>query len=157
MRGICAMRKMSLLAVFIILVFSGMASAQDHGFGLGIIVGEPTGVSLKTWMGSRNALDFAVAWSFGSHDALHLHIDYLFHNFNLFDVDKGDLVLYYGVGGRLKAEEKARFGVRIPIGISYFFGKDPIEIFFELGPILDLAPATDFYMTGGIGIRYFFD
>lgn len=151
------MKKIFLVVVFVILVFSGMASAQDHGFGLGIIVGEPTGVSLKTWTGSRTALDFAVAWSFGRHDALHLHADYLFHNFNLFKVEKGDLVLYYGVGGRVKAVEKTRVGVRIPIGISYLFGKDPLEIFFELGPILDLAPATDFTMTGGIGIRYFFD
>jgi hypothetical protein len=151
------MKKICLLALFVVLVFSGMAPAQDHGFGLGIIVGEPTGVSLKTWTGNRTALDFAVAWSFGRHDALHLHVDYLFHNFSLFDVDKGDLVLYYGIGGRVKAEKKARVGVRIPIGISYFFEKDPIEIFFELGPILDLAPGTDFYMTGGIGIRYFWD
>jgi hypothetical protein len=151
------MKKTILAAVFFILLFSGMASGQDHGFGLGIIVGEPTGVSLKTWTGGRTGLDFAVAWSFGRHDALHLHVDYLFHNFSLFKVEKGDLVLYYGIGGRVKAEEKARVGVRIPIGISYFFEKDPIEIFFELGPILDLAPATDFYMTGGIGIRYFFD
>jgi hypothetical protein len=151
------MKRIFLIMVFVMLSFSATTYAQDHGFGLGIIVGEPTGVSLKAWTGNRTALDFAVAWSFGRNDALHLHVDYLFHNFNLFKVEKGDLVLYYGIGGRVKAEEKARVGVRIPIGISYFFGSDPIEIFFELGPILDLAPSTDFYMTGGIGIRYFFD
>ncbi len=151
------MKKTFLAVIIGILFLCAVSSAQDHGFGLGIIVGEPTGVSLKTWTGSRTGLDFAVAWSFGRNDALHIHVDYLFHNFSLFDVEKGDLVLYYGVGGRVKAEEKARVGVRIPIGISYFFKKDPIEIFFELGPILDLAPSTEFTVTGGIGIRYFFD
>ena len=151
------MKKTFLAVVIGLLFLCVMSSAQDHGFGLGIVVGEPTGVSLKTWTGSRTALDFAVAWSFGRKDALHIHVDYLFHNFSLFDVEKGDLVLYYGIGGRVKAVEKTRVGVRIPIGISYLFEKDPIEIFFELGPILDLAPSTDFTMTGGIGIRYFFD
>jgi hypothetical protein len=151
------MKKKFSMIVFVILVVSGTASAQDHGFGLGVIVGEPTGLSLKGWTGSRSALDFALAWSFGRHDAFHVHADYLFHKFGLFKVEKGDLVLYYGIGGRVKAVEKTRVGVRIPIGISYLFERDPIEIFFELGPILDLAPSTDFYMTGGIGIRYFFD
>ncbi len=156
-RRISAMKNIIVMVVSVSLFFSAMASAQDHGFGLGIIVGEPTGVSLKTWTGNRTAFDFALAWSFGHKDALHVHVDYLFHNFSLFKVEKGDLVLYYGIGGRVKAVEKTRVGVRIPIGISYFFERDPIEIFFELGPILDLAPSTDFYMTGGIGIRYFFD
>ena len=151
------MKKTFLVMIFGVLFISAVSTAQDHGFGLGILVGEPTGISLKTWTGSRTALDFAIAWSFGRHDALHLHVDYLFHNFNLFKVEKGDLVLFYGVGGRVKAVERTRVGVRIPIGISYLFEKDPLEIFFELGPILDLAPGTDFTMTGGIGIRYYFD
>ena len=38
--------------------------AQDSGFGLGIIFGEPTGISFKGWIGRRAAFDAAVAWSF---------------------------------------------------------------------------------------------
>jgi hypothetical protein len=131
--------------------------AQDSGFGLGIIVGEPTGFSFKSWVSPRGAVDFAVAWSFGKEDALHVHVDYLFHKFDLFNVEKGDLVLYYGVGGRVKAEKKARVGVRIPIGMSYMFENDPLEIFFELGPVMDLSPKTDLWIGGGIGFRYYFD
>lgn len=151
------MKKTILTIFFGILIFPVFSTAQDSGFGLGIVVGEPTGVSFKNWLGGRSAIDFAVAWSFGKEDALHVHVDYLFHNFGLFNVEKGDLVLYYGVGGRIKAEEKSRVGVRIPIGVSYIFEKDPLEIFFELGPILDLSPSTTFWITGGIGIRYFFE
>jgi hypothetical protein len=31
-----------------------------------------------------------------------------------------------------------------------------LDFFFELVPILDLAPSTDFGMNAAIGIRYFF-
>lgn len=136
--------------------FPGAIVAQDKGFGLGIILGEPTGLSLKNWVGSKTALDFAVAWSFVNSDSLHLHADYLIHNFGLFKVKKGTLILYYGIGGRVKTEKKSRVGVRIPIGINYILEKAPLDIFLELAPLFDLIPNTDFGITGGIGIRYYF-
>lgn len=150
------MKKTIFLLLLAILVFPIVSMAQDSGFGAGIVVGEPTGLSFKNWVSPRGAVDFAVAWSFGNDDALHVHIDYLFHNFSLFNVEKGDLVFYYGIGGRVKAEKKSRIGIRIPIGVSYLFERDPVEIFFELGPILDLSPGTEFFVTGGIGFRYYF-
>ncbi|MCK4431244.1 MAG: hypothetical protein KAW19_08060, partial [Candidatus Aminicenantes bacterium] len=62
------------VVIFILIaVFSpGNAAAQESGFGLGIILGEPTGISFKNWIGSRTAIDGGVAWSFGNNDSLHL-------------------------------------------------------------------------------------
>jgi hypothetical protein len=131
-------------------------AAQDKGFGLGVILGEPTGISFKNWVGSRTAIDGGVAWSFSGDDSLHLHLDYLVHNFNIFKAKKGKLALYYGIGGRVKIEEESRVGVRIPVGINYIFGDAPLDIFVELAPVLDLVPSTEFELTGGIGIRYYF-
>lgn len=135
---------------------SGNLAAQDKGFGLGIILGEPTGISFKNWVGSRTAIDGGVAWSFSDNDSLHLHLDYLVHNFNIFKAKKGKLALYYGIGGRVKIHDESRFGVRIPVGINYIFGNAPLDIFIELVPVLDLVPSTEFGLTGGIGIRYYF-
>ncbi len=137
-------------------LFSNVAVAQDSGFGLGVILGEPTGLSFKTWIGSTTAIDGGIAWSFVGKGSFHLHIDYLVHNFNIFKVDKGKLPLHYGIGLRIKAEEKSRVGVRIPVGICYIFKKAPLDVFFEIGPLLDLAPKTDFGITANIGIRYYF-
>jgi hypothetical protein len=53
-----------MLFVSVALLICGTAQAQDSGFGLGIIIGEPTGISAKQWTGSRTAIDGAVAWSF---------------------------------------------------------------------------------------------
>jgi hypothetical protein len=34
-----------------------------EGFGLGVIVGNPTGLSFKVWTGGSSAFDAAAAWS----------------------------------------------------------------------------------------------
>jgi len=150
------MKKIVSILFIVVLIIPIFSSAQDSGVGLGVILGDPSGVSFKGWTGGLSAVDIALAWSFEHEGAFHVHVDYLLHSFDLFNIEKGDLVLFYGVGGRLKAEKKSRVGVRIPVGLTYLFENDPLEIFFELGPILDLAPRTDFRMTGGIGIRYYF-
>jgi hypothetical protein len=69
---------------------------------------------------------------------------------------KGRLPLYFGIGARLKLGDPTRFGVRIPVGVSYIFEEASLDIFFELVPIFDLAPDTDFKVGWGIGIRYYF-
>jgi len=150
--------KKSILLFLLGLIFLPTAlKAQESGIGLGIILGEPTGVSLKSWIGRREAFDVAVAWSFEGEGAIHIHADYLFHNFRLFNIEKGDLVFYYGIGVRIKTVNKTQVGVRFPFGLSYLFEKDPLEIFFELGPIMNLTPKTLFRMTTGVGVRYYFD
>ena len=132
-------------------------TAQDHGFGMGIILGEPTGLSAKLWTSGDNAFDFAAAWSFKGDGHLLLQADYVWHFFNLMPVSPGKLPLYIGIGGRVVLADDPRFGIRIPIGIDYLFADAPIDVFLELVPILDLSPETDIGVGGGIGIRYWFN
>ena len=140
-----------------LLLCSAPSSAQKEGFGLGIIVGEPTGFSLKKWLSPKTALDAAIAWSFARESSLHIHADYLIHAFDEFDT-KESVPLSYGIGGRLKSSKggDARLGLRGVIGIGYFFREAPIDLFFELAPILDVAPTTELSINGGFGARYFF-
>jgi len=58
-------RLVVILALLVILFFCTPTVAQDRGFGLGIIVGEPTGLSFKKWSGDTTAIGGAIAWSFG--------------------------------------------------------------------------------------------
>jgi len=133
------------------------ASARDRDFGLGLVLGEPTGVSGKIWLGRTTALDGAVAWSTGRDDDLQLQGDYVWHDFGLFDVDRGALPLYYGVGGRIRTNRGSdRLGVRFPVGLAYIFAGSRFDAFMEAAPTLDLAPRTDVELAAGIGVRYFF-
>ncbi len=140
----------------LMLIFIKPASAQDKGFGMGIILGEPTGLSAKLWTSGDNAFDFAAAWSLKGDGALLLQADYVWHFFNLIPVSSGKLPLYVGIGGRVVLADDPQLGVRIPLGIDYLFASAPLDVFAELVPILDLSPATDFGVGGGIGIRYWF-
>jgi len=149
--------KLSFLLLLLTLIFSLNSFAEEKGVGLGVILGEPTGLSFKAWMQSRTAIDLVVAWSLEGKDTLHFHGDYLYHDFDFIKVEKGKFCVYYGLGARIKSDKKARFGTRIPLGISYMLEKAPLDIFFELGPILDLTPSTEFEMSGGVGLRYYFE
>ena len=143
---------------FLALSQNAEAQRTSGDFGIGIIIGEPTGISPKLWTGSNTALAAAASWSFSRNATIHLHLDYQIHNFSLINVDRGSMSFYYGIGGRLLARENrdSKLGVRLPLGLNYLFPNDPLEIFMEIVPILDLAPDTDFSGNGGLGIRYYF-
>lgn len=131
---------------------------QSGRFGLGALVGEPTGLSLKYWLSDKTAIDGGAGWSFEDHDGFQLHSDFLFHVMDLIHVDQGRLPLYLGVGGRVKFVEHDdnRAGLRFPVGLAYLFADAPIEVFAEVAPVLDFAPHTTLEWNGGIGVRYYF-
>lgn len=140
-----------------LLSLPAFAGARDRDLGLGLILGEPTGVSGKLWLSRTTAMDGAVAWSTTRDDELHLQGDFVWHDFELLDVDRGALPLYYGVGGRVRLHRGSdRLGVRFPIGLAYIFEGSRFDVFMEAAPTLDLAPRTDVEIGAGVGVRYFF-
>lgn len=144
----------SLLLIFLFLSLS-MASHAQTGSGdieLGVLIGEPTGISVQVWQSRNRAIDGAVAWSFEDDENLHIHSDYLFYD--PLEADTGVFSFYYGLGARALLTDDPRFGARFPIGLHYDFYENPFSLFFEVAPILDLIPATEFTVNGGIGVRY---
>ncbi len=145
-------------ATLIMLAISTDSHARKDGFGLGVIIGEPTGPTFKVWTGPKTAIDGAVAWSLDGNEDIHLHMDYLIHDFSIAKVDKGRFPLYYGIGGRIRFHDRNQddqIGVRIPVGMAYLFPNSPLELFFEVVPIVDLAPSTELDFNGGAGIRFY--
>jgi hypothetical protein len=147
----------SFIIFALIISFYSNISAQKNGIGLGVIAGEPTGISLKKWIGKTSAIDGAIAWSFGNQGALHLHANYLIHNFGVVKkIQGGRLPVYYGIGARVKLEKDIRIGIRGPVGVNYIFDKHPLDFFLEIVPLLELVPNTAISINGAIGVRYFF-
>jgi hypothetical protein len=140
-----------------VILSSGHLLSQGHGTGVGIIIGEPTGISIKGWLSSKSALDAGLAWSFTHEASIHVHADYLIHSFDVFDRPNG-LNLYYGIGGRIKVgnDEKARIGMRMVGGLDYMFRTAPFDLFLEIAPILDFVPETKLNANAGFGARFFF-
>lgn len=145
--------------LILVLCAAAPAGARDGDFGLGAILGEPTGPSFKVWTGAASAIDGAAAWSLDDRNSFHLHIDYLWHNLTVFRLIKGSMPLYFGLGGRIQFREgndDDLIGVRIPVGIEYLPANTPLGIFVEIVPVLNLAPDTEMDMEGALGIRYYF-
>ena len=149
------MKKIFYLILFFLIITSMILSAQGKGLGLGVIVGEPTGLSVKLWTASGQALDAAAAWSFVDNSAFYVHVNYLFHFADLISVKKGELPFYAGIGGKVKFVDPVVFGIRFPFGLEYLFAKAPLGIFLEVAPCLVLYPASDFDIGAGLGVRYY--
>lgn len=147
------MKKLLLLS-FVALCSLNIFS-QDKGLGLGLVFGEPTGLSAKLWTSDRTALDAAVAWSLTG-QWMHVQADLLMHNYDIFEVSEGALPLYYGLGAFLGLATELGLGARVPLGLDYQFEGAPVDIFAELAPGISLLPDIRFYLGGGIGVRYFF-
>lgn len=155
------------LVVLSILVFASTARAAD-GFGLGLILGEPTGISVKNWISPERAIDAAAAWSLEKHQRFQFHADYLIHQFDWLKPDNGraDLPVYYGIGGRVRLTDNDNdnghdsndsvIGVRVPFGLSFLPASAPLEFFIEIVPILDVLPDTDVDINGAFGFRFYF-
>lgn len=150
-----------LIVVMFSILLSQNSFSQDKGFGLGFMIGDPTGISGKAWVSSSNAIDFGVGWAFvgGKHDKdmFSLHVTYLFHFPNAIQ-SSARLPLYIGIGGRLKAHEgsSTNIGVRGAFGIEWWPSGIPLDIFLEIAPIFTLVQETGFDIDGALGIRYFF-
>jgi hypothetical protein len=144
------------IVILSVLLPISVLPAREKGFGLGIIIGEPTGLSFKKWTSRTQAFDAALAWSFEGDNAFHLHGDYLFHNYRSIRIDRSTIPFYYGIGFRLKFEDENKFGVRLPLGVTLFIREVPVDLFLEIVPILNLAPSTDMDLNIAFGARYYF-
>jgi hypothetical protein len=149
-----------LLAVFLIVLLSSFKNySQERKFGLGVILGEPTGFSGKYWVSDEHALDFGLAYSFAHSDnAFSLHGDYLFH---LYDKIKSRyrFPVYYGFGARIHFGNKGgnTLGARGVIGILWIPDSLPIDAFIEIAPVFNLFPETSLHLDLAIGGRYYFE
>ena len=148
--------KRTLWTAIMIFMLASVVAAQERGFGLGVILGEPTGVSAKGWISSRTAFDAGFAWSFRRSGYLHVHADYLWHFADVVNTSQ-QVLPYIGIGGRIGARDNAAIvGVRVPFGMLWIPTNAPIDVFLEIAPIVDLSPETEINANGGIGVRLYF-
>ncbi len=144
------------MLLLLILTTAGIAKGPGGNLGLGVIVGNPTSLSGKYWLGNSAAVDGALGWNLGHGGMIHGHLDYLFHVDGLIPVKKGSLPLFYGPGVFLGLGNNPYIGVRVPVGFAYYFDQFPVDIFVEVAPSITLIKSTSFGVGGGIGARYYF-
>ena len=151
----------------------GRSFEANKTFGLGLELGEPTGLNGKYFLSGDRALDFGIGdiYHYVNRSGLHIYGDYLFHPVSLAATDVFELPLYVGIGGRfwdfndtgLTGPNNAfAIGVRGPVGLSMDFNNVPIDIFLQFVPVLDFYGGNavhtiylDFDVS--LGVRYWFN
>ena len=149
--------KLLLLLTAFVFLFTGVqqAGAKDR-IAAGIILGEPSGISLK--FGKFPVLAFGFSGVYGH---LHVNLDYWIINKPI----EAPFFWYLGVGAKLwlgsynihKAADNFALGARVPIGLQWFITNE-WELFLEAAPgvMIFSYSGAGFWWDAGIGIRYHF-
>ncbi len=153
-------RRAALLSLALVTVSGGIAQAADRqgDQGIGIMIGNPSGLSYNYFIDSKISLDGAFGIDQGEPDA---HLTLLIHDFDILkqtpafrDLD-GDAALYFGLGPRALFADDTEVGLRFVAGISFFPRATPWEIFGEVAPVLRMTPNSGGDLDFGIGLRYY--
>lgn len=154
---------------------SGSASSGD--FGIGLMVGEPTGLTAKYWLSNDRALDIGLTYS------LRNYLEILFdHNWHFpsafgrsktasafvpylgigaaFFIDTGDRYAYSYKNGhftyfRPYGESSFALGARIPLGLEFLPSAAPIGVFAEIVPGVGMFPGVFGFFQGAVGVRFY--
>lgn len=149
--------------LFCFLGLTDAGAAVSRNKGIGLIFGEPTGLSAKFWTQPDRAIDAGLAFSFDRF--VLIYSDFLFH----FKSYQG-IRPYAGIGGGFliasgKKDNKyfdqddgsIGLGIRIPLGAEWFIPEAPFGIFLEIVPGVGIIPSTYGFFQGGIGARFYFE
>jgi hypothetical protein len=165
-----ALTPIAAAALMLALAAPSFASPTAGGdIGVGISLGEPTGLSAKAWLDQQHALDFAASWSFED-DRIALYGDYLFHFWDALGPKAKHsafrLPLYIGIGGKISLgsggkghfdkDDNVGLGVRVPLGVTMVFTEAPFDIFLEITPGILLVPKSSFDFDAALGARFYF-
>jgi hypothetical protein len=145
-----------LVAVAVLVSSAGAMSSRvgnAEDMGIGAELGQPLGATAKYWLSPSIAVDAAMGYHWNHNfDA---HMDYLWHSFSSFNVSSGRLPFYLGFGGRVLLGDDSQFGLRFPVGASYLFPNDPIEMFAEVAPVMKLTSGIGVDIDGAVGFRLY--
>jgi hypothetical protein len=138
-------------------------------WGIGIMLGEPFGITLKRYLGGSQAWDAYAA--FADAPGIRFGADWIWILGTAARARQFDLDIYLGVGPFIGAFEGAcgprffnnscngdiYFGGRVPVGAEMLFKEAPVSVGVELAPGLGFAPGSaglllDFLLA----VRYLF-
>jgi hypothetical protein len=147
------------------------APASDGRFGLGFVLGNPSGISMKIPAAPANSINVIAGWDLNDGpgpgpdrdccSSFYVGADYAFYNYNLIRVQRGRMPLYYGPGLNASfydapGDDDVRVGFRFVVGLEYQFATAPFDIFLEIAPGINVIPDTDGFVSAGLGARFFF-
>jgi len=155
-----------LLLVLALPATAGARSVSEPSkWGIGFMLGQPTGLTLKHWFGGSDAFDLAV----GGGPGLRVHGDYLFGLAQISRSSDLNVDLYLGPGAIIGFDrdrwcgwrhdfchdDDGYLGVRAAFGIDFVFRRAPVNFGLELAPavVMDTHDA-DGMLDANVYVRF---
>jgi hypothetical protein len=155
------------------------SATAKEGFSLGMILGDPSGLTLRGGVGGPHAIQAHFGFGFFPGDAVTTVVDW---TYDAWDFLRGNstasLVFYFGLGGKLmwftgrhftyERNKKTYFddyshfgfGFQGLVGLRAVFRRAPFDVFFELAPmgltVVVPDPGAYYDLDCAIGFRYRF-
>lgn len=165
-------KALSGVVVVIVLVIAGRAAdaqpVEKGTFGVGLVIGEPTGIAAKLYLDDDHAIQGAIGGAFIG-GGIVVQADYLWHPWILEDRDSFTLPVYLGPGVRVidyrggRDEDFFAAGLRAVAGILFDFKEVPLDVFIELAGVVEWQFGTiddeqgpALAVEAGLGARYYF-
>lgn len=142
------------LLVGLLTLTTAQAQRSPGQVGIGLQVGQPSGLSLAVYKPNSIGLDVLAAWDLDNFFYLNPHGVFTSHlgnseRFHLFYGPGAYIGLYdEGAGG-----DQARLGISATGGLSVIFGA--LELYGRITPRLQLFDQTNARIGGGLGIRVY--
>ncbi len=172
------MRVAALTVSGVVALLTGAAAAEDltdtstekGSLGVGIIIGEPTGISAKLYLEDDTAIQAALGATFVS-GGFQVHADYVLHPWILEQREAFTLPAYVGAGVRAMqhgagrdGDSDFRIGPRVVAGLLFDVKEIPLDVFVEVAGIAEYRFGSDdpdingfgLALNGGLGARYYF-
>jgi hypothetical protein len=151
------MRKLLLTTLVVLVAWARPARAD---VGIGLFLGEPTGLDLKLGLGNRSAIDLVLGYdTIRDGRTGYGHLTYLVTPL----VGHGSSVtvpVRLGIGAAIFGPSgDLGFAVRAPLELGLRFHATPLELYGEIAAALELVGAGDppfLDLQGGGGFRLFF-
>jgi hypothetical protein len=151
-------------------------------YGVGVMLGDPTGLSGKAWVSRTNAIDVGLgAYAWGppgdcvrrgpdpgicahgwDQSTISVHADYLWES----KITEGRIAqLDWHIGGGARAffvsgscvGDCWELGARAPVGLDLTFQQPTfLEVFLELAPAFYVVPVAFLSFEGALGVRGYF-
>ena len=155
------------------------AQAGHGPFGLGVLFGQPVGVSVKLFVAPNHAFQLALGYDLILRDAGIVTLDYVWHPIAISASRTLVLTWHIGIGGSLGVwpaghdydcrdadpvlpgiQPACRTawvqpGVRAPLGFDVVFRNLPLELYAEFAPGVLVYPMIEFLAQGGFGLRWY--
>lgn len=154
------MKRMIVLLLAMMLAVRVAFPASDKGkVGIGVVLGAPTGFSIKYWENQRIAYQGSIGAMFNG--GLMIGGDYLIHE-NAFK--NQDFPFYYGpglflgdagFGGPVYSRSRVALGIRGAFGVDFIPREYPFDVAMELGPSLLLTPAVGVGIQLSVAFRFY--